>query len=108
MGSPSSAEEEGSPVIQPLQRFAAILTTAGCAVISVTIWRSVSGYQSVKPLPALYIIVMVLLAAAAALVVLGIDSARIVVVWAAVVACVLAAAAQAAIMLTVIRIWSPA
>jgi hypothetical protein len=82
MGSSTSAEK-GRPVFHPLERLAAVLATAGCTAISVTIWRNVNAHQSVWPLPALYLIEMVLLAAAAALVVLDVVSDRVSVVWAA-------------------------
>jgi hypothetical protein len=50
-----------------LERFLAIVGVAVCAIISALIWQSVSAYQPMWPLPALYLLEMVALSFAAAL-----------------------------------------
>jgi hypothetical protein len=45
-------------VTNGLERFLATLGAAACLVITIAIWRSVSSYQSMWPLPALYLIEM--------------------------------------------------
>ena len=48
--------EQNSTTAHPLERFLAILGAAACLLITIVIWRSVSAYQNMWPLPALYLI----------------------------------------------------
>jgi len=45
----------------PLERFLAILGAVVCLIITILLWVSVSAYQPMWPLPALYFIEMVVL-----------------------------------------------
>ena len=51
----------------PLERFCAIVGAALCLILTIAIWRSVSGYQAMWPLPALYFIEIAALSIFAAL-----------------------------------------
>ena len=42
--------------VHPLERFLAILAAVLCLVITIVIWLSVSAYQPMWPLPALYFV----------------------------------------------------
>jgi hypothetical protein len=42
--------------VHPLERFLAILGALACLVLTIAIWRSVSAYQAMWPLPGLYFI----------------------------------------------------
>jgi len=53
---PSTARGTGPP--HPLERFLTILAVLVCLAITAVIWWSVSQYQSMWPLPALYLIEM--------------------------------------------------
>ena len=48
-------------ITSPLERFLAILGAVICLIITILFWLSVSAYQNMWPLPALYFIEMVIL-----------------------------------------------
>ena len=48
-------------ITSPLERFLAILGAVVCLIITILFWLSVSAYQTMWPLPALYFIEMVVL-----------------------------------------------
>jgi hypothetical protein len=45
-----------APATNRLETFLAILGAAACLIITIVIWRSLSSYQSMWPLPALYLV----------------------------------------------------
>jgi hypothetical protein len=51
----------------PVERFLALLAEAICMVVTFLIWRSVSAFQPMWPLPGLYLIEMVVLSVLATL-----------------------------------------
>jgi hypothetical protein len=55
-----------STIISPLERFLAILGAVICLIITILFWLSVSAYQTMWPLPALYFIEMVALSSISA------------------------------------------
>jgi len=46
----------------PLERFLVLAAAVACVVITIIIWRSVSAYQGMWPLPGLYFVELVALA----------------------------------------------
>jgi hypothetical protein len=60
----------GATTTHPAERFFAILGALACLGITIPIWLSVSAYQSMWPLPALYLIEMVAVSIFTALLVL--------------------------------------
>jgi hypothetical protein len=49
-----NTEGRSQPHPYPLERFLAILGALACIALTVVIWRNVSAYQGMWPLPALY------------------------------------------------------
>ena len=79
-----NARKTNMTTIHPVQRFLAILGALACLVITVAVWRSVSAYQGMWPLPGLYFIELLALAIFATFASLrGGPSGRII-TWAAV------------------------
>ena len=48
----------GQNITRPLERFCAILAVAVCLILTFAIWKRVSAYQAMWPLPGLYFIEM--------------------------------------------------
>ncbi len=70
--------------MHPLERFLALLGEAACVVITIVIWRSVSTYQGMWPLPGLYFIEMIALSIIGALAFMRGGASGRIILWAAV------------------------
>jgi hypothetical protein len=78
-----SAIRPKSKAMRLLERMAATLAAVACLVITIVIWRNVSAYQPMWPLPGLYFVELPAVSLAAALGCnLGLSWARLV-TWAA-------------------------
>ncbi len=51
-----NAEQPGARLLHPLERFLTIFGAVVCAAITIVVWRNVSSYQGMWPLPGLYFI----------------------------------------------------
>jgi hypothetical protein len=51
-----SAEHQGSRLLHPVERFLTIFGALACTVVTIVVWKNVSSYQGMWPLPALYFI----------------------------------------------------
>jgi hypothetical protein len=77
------ATDQNITAVHPLERFLAILGALACLVITVAIWRSVSTYQGMWPLPGLYFVELAALSILSAVVFVRGDPAGRNITWAA-------------------------
>ena len=68
-------------VISSFERILAVLAAAASTFLTIALWRSVSGQQSMWPLPGLYFVELPAAAIAAAVAFLRRDPARALVAW---------------------------
>jgi hypothetical protein len=50
------AEQPNARLLHPLERFLTIFGAVACVAVTAVVWRNVSAYQGMWPLPALYFI----------------------------------------------------
>jgi len=51
-----NAAPQKTVVVHPLERWLAVFGAVACVAVTIVIWRNVSSYQGMWPLPALYFI----------------------------------------------------
>ena len=68
-------------ITSPLERFLAILAAVVCLIITILFWLSVSAYQTMWPLPALYFIEMVALSIISAFIFVRGDPREQFIIW---------------------------
>jgi hypothetical protein len=51
-----NAEQPDARVLQPLERILTIFGAVACVAVTAVVWKNVSAYQGMWPLPALYLI----------------------------------------------------